>query len=256
MTSSGFVHLPRDGRPCFCSACTCGRHACPGVFKVSPLNGSSHYRDTYTPKKGDRGATTNGKAPPLAIKAGPNHFLTTQQLASGPLANAQWERVTAYKPKATISAPAPFDGRTTQRTDFPGHAPSLPPRPPAQHALPKVPGTYDTTLSEMQRPVVDALRNGTAHRAQSASRHAQPIPRTPFDANSTYHVEFPLKQGEPVRPFSQRTGSAGIRENRDFQTTKSASYISPPVNVRPPCPVTLLPLRPASRDGHIKVEDA
>lgn len=253
MASSGYITLPCDHRECMCSLCTCGGHRCPGIYKVAPLGGSSHYRDTFTPKKGDRGEVAGGKAPPLSIKAGPNHFLTTQQLAQAPVAKAPWERVTAYKPKATVPAAAIFDGRTTHKVDFPGHQPSLPPRPPVQVGLPKVPGTYNTTLGEMQSPVAQAVRNGTALPAESAAQKPKPIPPSTFIGSTTYTAEFPAKQSEPNKPFAQRTGSANVRENRDFQTTKTASYLAPARSPRPPCPAAAAPLRPPSTDGHIKI---
>jgi hypothetical protein len=194
-----------------------------------------------------------GKAPPLSIKAAPGHFLTTQQLASAPVVSAPWERVTAYKPKATVPAAAKFDDRTTQKVDFPGHAPAAPPRPPVQVGLPKVPGTYATTLGDMQSPVVKALRNGSALPAESAARKAQPIPPSAFNGKTTYTDEFPAKHGESQKPFAQRVASANVRENRDFQTTKTASYLAPVRPSKPPCPAASVPMRPASSDGHIKV---
>lgn len=253
--SSAYCKLPPDTRACICSICICGRHNCPGVYCMQPLNGSSHYRDTFTPKKGDRDDSPRQRAPPISTKAPPGHFSTTYQTANNPILTAPMERVQPYKPHPTVSASAPFDGKTTMKTDFPGHMPKLPPRPPVPQAMPRAPGIYDTTLGAMQQPVSEALKNGTVQRATTAGKRAQQMPHLPFDGVTSYTAHYPPKKGDVLKQFSPRASSASPgRDNRDFLTTKAIAYVPPPVVSRPPCPASLAPIRPASRDGHIKVE--
>eukprot|EP00331_Platyophrya_macrostoma_P031949 CAMPEP_0176437840 /NCGR_PEP_ID=MMETSP0127-20121128/18883_1 /TAXON_ID=938130 /ORGANISM="Platyophrya macrostoma, Strain WH" /LENGTH=228 /DNA_ID=CAMNT_0017821587 /DNA_START=177 /DNA_END=863 /DNA_ORIENTATION=+ len=220
---------------------------------MQPLGGSSHYRDTYTPKKGDREPNARPRAPPLCVHVGPEHFATTYGNVTRAVASAPMDRVMPYRPQNIIAPPAPFDGKTTQRTDFPGHMPKVPPRPPAQFPLPKVPGTYDTTLGAMQQPVYDAIRNGTLERAHTAGRMAKALPHLPFDGNTTYKVHYPPKHADHPSAYSPRAATAGVRENRDFISTKALSYPAPPIPKVPECPAARCPIRPASRDGHIKL---
>lgn len=251
-------HLPNcDGRSCMCMVCTCGQHHCPGLMKSVPLEGNTHYRDTFTPKKGARDESPRKAAPPLSTKAAPDHFQTTYGNATEPLKNAAPDRAQSYRPTREAPPQAPFQGNTTQRVDYPGHQPTIPAPPPRSEPMAKLPGTYDTTLGAMQKPVDDAFKKGELKRPENVKLTPNPVPQLPFNGITSYTDHYPPKESELPRKASPRAQPGPFRgpDNRDFTTTKDASYKAPSPRRAPPCPATLIANVPPSRDGHIKARD-
>jgi hypothetical protein len=189
------------------------------------------YQDFFFTKKGDRTQTCREKRLPLKTVASSCHFVTTKQFVSQLVVSAPWERVTSYKPTPAVLVPERLDCRTTQQTDFVSHHPYAPPRPHIQEPLPKLPGTFETTLNSTQRLVMEALREGSVGRTISARPPQPRIPQLAFQSHTTYQEEFPAKETVRATPISPGSSIQRQRETRDFLTTKAASFL-PPVSPR------------------------
>lgn len=240
-----------DGRTCVCRVCECGKHPCPGV-KI-PFIGETTYRDEYVPKRVEKERSLRDRFTLFPTKAEPGHFKTTNQEAAEQLMGKRVRPSDSYKPRQTLAEPIPFDATTTNRADYPGYMPDYHREKPKQKMLPKLQGTYGTTKNNMDE-CVDELykRHDLPLPPKSYKSDDKKHPNVEFDAITTYTAEYPEKC-VPISRFHPRNNTDVLDENRDFETTNSAAYRIPPLHMRHRCPSGFIPMRPPSRDGHIKI---
>lgn len=240
-----------DGRTCICRICECGKHHCPGL-KV-PFIGDTTYRDEYVGKKAERERARGNRQTVFPTKAEDGHFKTTNQEAAELLAGKNVRPAESYKPNQELAAPLPFDGTTTNRADFPGWMPEYKRAQRKQEPLPKLRGTYDTTKGAMDDPVRGlAERNALPKPPKSFKSDDTLQDNMPFDGITSYTAEYPPKD-VPVSRFIPRNTVTTLPESRDFESTFAGDYKVPPLHMRHDCPAAFVPVRPASRDGHVKL---
>lgn len=255
---------PKDDRPCMCRICTCGHHECPGMPKMSPLNAVSGYREDYTGKQldpNDRMRLCRGNNNFQPTRAGPGHFLSTNQAIQAAALNAPRERSSSCRPSTALPQMNRFNGISSYQTDYPGHAASLTkairPANAIQH-IPAAPGAFETTNGIANNTVLQALRDGTYQRAQTAKgRDGGIIGGAPLNANTTYREEYikrPIEMPNARKPTDMGLWGR-VGDNRDFLTTNGAVYRPPVRDTSAKCPAAHVHVRPASSDGHIKLND-
>jgi hypothetical protein len=190
---------------------------------------TTSYQDQFIAKKGDRIMDYRDRRPPLNTPASPRHFLTIKEEAAEIATGGPWERLTLYRPHTVALEPQPFTGRTTQRDTFVGHYPYAVPKPHVQQPIPKLPGIFETTLDRSQRCILDAIMEGSVSRTITARPIQNPLPNIIFDANTSYNEQYRKHRHSRPAPCTPRSGFERQQETRDFSTTKSSSYLPPPV---------------------------
>lgn len=241
-----------DGRTCVCRICDCGKHNCPGI-KV-PFVGETTYRDEYVGKNSERERPRRARQTVFPTKAEDGHFKTTNQEAAELLEGKNVRPAESYKPREAAAAPMPFEGTSTNRADFPGWMPENNRVMRKQEPMAKLPGTYGTTKGAMEEQVRDLAAKGALPRPpKNCKADDTPQGNAPFDGVTSYTAEYPAKEVPMTRAAVRRDNQNAVPENRDFQTTASSAYQVPPLHLRHECPASFVPVRPASRDGHIKL---
>ncbi|CAJ1009022.1 hypothetical protein Q4I28_004335 [Leishmania naiffi] len=241
-----------DGRTCVCRICECGKHQCPGIHV--PFVGETTYRDEYVGKNIERERPRRARQTVFPVKAEPGHFKTTNQEAADLLKGKDLRPAESYKPREAAAAPLPFEGTTTNRADFPGWMPEYNRAKRKENPLPKLPGTYATTKGAMEEPVRDLVAQGKLPKPPKSFKADDTLQNSlPFDGITNYTAEYQPKEVPMTRSACRDTQTAALPENRDFQTTASMAYQVPPMHMRHDCPAAFVPVRPASRDGHIKL---
>lgn len=247
-----------------CRICNCGHHECPGVPKIAPLNANSGYREDYTGKQlspEDKLRGMRGQSSFQPTRAAPGHFTTTNQAAHDAGLNAPRERSSSYKPPTGLPQLTPFKGNSSYQIDYPGHAASLNKAVRPVNSLQRTqaaPGAFETTNQVANNAILQAHRNGTFQRAQSAkARDGGILGGAPLNGNSTYREEYvkrPIDIPAPRRPTDMGLWNKG-GDNRDFLTTNGAVYRPPTRDMGPKCPAAHVHPRPASSDGHMKLAE-
>lgn len=189
------------------------------------------YQEMFVAKKGERVLDYRDRKPPLNTLASPRHFVTTNAENAEVVTTAPMERLIPYRPISVALEPRAFTGRSTNHDTFVGHYPYAPPRPHVQDPIPKLPGLFETTLNSSQRSIIDAMLDGSISRTVTAKPMQLPLPNIAFEASTTYKDQY--KKPYYTRPGlgTPRTTFRRQPDTRDFQTTKSASYL-PPVSQR------------------------
>ena len=106
----------------------------------------------------------------------------------------------------------------------------------------------------MEEQVRDLASKGALPRPpKSFKSDDTPQDNVPFEGITSYTAEYPAKEVPMTRSALRRDNQAAMPENRDFETTNSIAYQVPPTHLRHNCPAAFVPMRPASRDGHINL---
>lgn len=230
---------------------------------MAPLNANSGYREDYNGRQLDPNDRVRGARGPSnfqATKAAPGHFTTSNQAAHEAGLNAPKDRSHSYKPVTALPQVSRFAGNSSYQHDYPGHSPlagAQPIRPTsAFQRTAALPGAFETTNQSANSAILQAHKDGTFQKTQSArGRDLGILGGAPLNANSTYREEYikrPLEFGGARRPNDKGIwGQTG--DSRDFLTTNGAVYRPPTRDESEKCPACHVRDRPASSDGHIKL---